>query len=35
MLCSIELGTTTKGYTQSQQHYWVVAETLETGSTIF
>ncbi len=27
MLCSIEFGTT-KGYTQSQQHYWVVANSL-------
>lgn len=27
MLCSIEFGTT-KGYTISQQHYWVVANSL-------
>ena len=28
MLCSIEIGTT-KSYAHSQQHYFVVAETLE------
>ena len=30
MLCSIEIGTTTKtGFQTSQVHYWVIAETLE------